>query len=78
MFLWSLIDNLAAKRTVEPDYLQVFELYGDVGKQQIIHSQEVPEYHAEYVFDNVLIPLNIKIYAIDDQRYSTMLLPEEC
>ena len=44
MFLWSLLDNLIAKRVVELDYLQVFELCGEGSKQKIIHSQEVPEY----------------------------------
>ena len=78
MFLWSLLDNLAAKRIVELDYLQVFELLPiDGGGQKIIHHQEVPEYKAVYQFDKVVSPLNIKLYVIDDECYCTMLLPEE-
>lgn len=48
MFLWSLLDDLIAKRAVELDYLQVFELAGEEGRQKIIHSQEMPDYHATY------------------------------
>ena len=77
LFLWSLIDNLAAKRVVDLDYLQVFELMPvNGGGQKIIHSQEVPNYQAVYQFDNVASPLNIKLYVIDD-GVATMLLPNE-
>jgi hypothetical protein len=77
-FLWSLVDNLAARHEVEINYLQVFELgQAENGSQQIIHKQEVPEYHAVYQFDKVENPLNVKLYAIDDGCYCTMLLPSE-
>ncbi|MDR3562196.1 MAG: DUF960 family protein [Negativicutes bacterium] len=75
-YLWHLIDRMQAE--VKPDYLQVFELQkGDRTGQKLVHSQEVPAYRAEYVFDNVARPLLIKVYVIDDGEYSTMLLPEE-
>lgn len=77
MFLWSLLENLNAKRVVELDYLQVFELSGEGGKQKVIHLQEVPEYQTVYQFDNVVSPFNIKLYVIDDGEYTTMLLPGE-
>ena len=77
MFLWSLIDNLVAKRRIEVDYLQVFDLSGADGKQTIIHSQEVPEYQMVYRFDNVVNPLNGELYVIDDGGYCTMLLCDE-
>ena len=77
MFLWSLLDSLIAKRVVELDYLQVFGLSGDEGKQKIVHSQEVPEYHAVYKFDNFVSPLNSKLYVIDNCTYVTMLLCNE-
>ena len=77
MFLWSLLDSLIAKRTVELDYLQVFELVGAGGQQTIIHRQEMPDYQAVYQFDNVLSTLNGKLYVIDDFTYATMVLCQE-
>ena len=77
MFLWSLLDSLIAKRTVEVDYLQVFELMGVEGQQTIIHRQEMPDYQAIYQFDKVENPLQHKIYVIDDIEYSTMMLADE-
>ena len=77
LFLWSLLDSLIAKRTVELDYLQVFELVGAGGQQTIIHRQEMPDYQAVYQFDNVVSPLNGKLYVIDDFTYATMLLCQE-
>jgi len=75
-YLWHLIDRL--KTETEPDYLQVFELKEADGQgQRVIHSQEVPAFRAEYVFDKVARPLRVKVYVIDDGEYSTMLLPEE-
>ena len=77
-FLWNLVDNLVARNEVEIDYLQVFELgQAENGSQQIIHKQEVPEYHAVYQFGKVENPLNIKVYVIDDGGICTMLLPSE-
>jgi len=78
MFLWSLLDGLIAKRVVEMDYRQVFELSGEEeGKQKIIYSQEMPEYQTTYQFDNVVSPLNRKLYIIDNSTYVTMLLCNE-
>ncbi len=77
MFLWSLLDDLIAKRVVELDYLQVFKLSGEEAKQKIIHSQEMPDYQAVYQFDNVVSPLNSKLYVIDNSTYVTMLLCNE-
>jgi len=77
MFLWSLLDSLIAKRTVEVDYIQVFELVGADGQQMIIHRQEMPDYQVVYQFDNVVNSLNSKLYVIDDSTYVTMLLYQE-
>ena len=77
MFLWSLLDDLIAKRAVELDYLQVFELSGDGDQQKIIHSQEMPDYQAIYQFGNVVSPINSKLYVIDNSTYVTMLLCQE-
>lgn len=70
--MWELITQLP----VEKDYLQVFSLSVDNGKQKIKHSQEVPEYTKEYVFD-IGLPITEKIFVIDDETHSTMLLASE-
>ena len=61
---------------VDKDYLQVFSLSSDNGRQRIIHSQEIPEYQKEYVL-NVGSPVTEKIFVIDDKTHSTMLLAKE-
>ena len=61
---------------VDKDYLQVFSLSSDNGRQRIIHSQEIPEYQKEYVL-NIGSPVTEKIFVIDDQTHSTMLLANE-
>lgn len=72
VLLWHCIDRL----TVPKDYLQVFELKREQGKQKILHKQEVPEYSKEYLFE-CECPLDAKIFIIDDGMYSTMLFAEE-
>lgn len=75
ILLWSLVDDLK----IEKDYLQVFKLsrVGDV--VNIEHTQEIPDYKAcikvnvkDLEFDG-----DEKVYLIDSQDYSTMLLAEE-
>ena len=61
---------------VDKDYLQVFSLSSDNGRQRIIHSQEIPEYQKEYVL-NVGSPVTEKIFVIDAKTHSTMLLANE-
>ena len=72
LFMWNLIDKLPEPK----DYLQVFRLSVCDNVQHIIHEQEQPEYHREYDFkiDN---PVTAKVYVIDDDDHSTMLLAEE-
>lgn len=77
MLLWTLLDDLIAKRATETDYLQVFELSGKDGKQTIVHRQEEPLYRAVYQFVKVENPLQFKIYVIDDIGCCTMLLCNE-
>ena len=71
-FIWNCIDCLSD----ECDYLQVFELKPFGGMQQITHSSEQPEYRKVFLFpsDN---PVTAKLYVIDSDTYSTMLLAEE-
>jgi len=80
LILWEMIDTLKTK--IETlDYLQVFELktkYEDNGqkKQSIRHFQEQPPYEKVIVLEYDA-PLDQKIYVIDDQTHSTMLLAQE-
>lgn len=71
-FMWECIDKLPEER----DYFQVFQLENLNGIQRITHSSEQPEYHMEYLIptDN---PITAKVYIIDSDEYSTMLLASE-
>ena len=73
IILWGLIDSM---EVVEKDYLQVFCLSAESGKQKIIHRQELPEYSKEYLFPSEN-PITAKIFVIDDETHTTMLLAEE-
>ena len=70
--MWELIYNLP----VEKDALQVFYLSAENGRQIIKHFQEEPEYTREYVFYTET-PVIEKVYVIDDETHSTMLLASE-
>lgn len=72
LFMWGCIDRLP----VERDYFQVFQLENFNGIQKITHFSEQPEYRKEYLIqtDN---PITAKVYIIDSDTYSTMLLAEE-
>ena len=71
--LWLMVDDLK-----EQDYLQIFDLQKTVDGVLICHSQEVPPYEnvvkvqceAEFGFKE-------RVYIIDDETHSTMLLAEE-
>lgn len=77
-WLWMMIDNLRADKNIEVDYLQIFRLSNEDGKQRIIHSQEEPEYCNEIRIAVICKPVeNAKIFVIDDGRHSTMMLAEE-
>lgn len=73
IIMWELINQMSVDTK---DYLQVFNLSCDNGRQKIKHSQEEPEYSKEYVFDTGM-PIAEKIFVIDDGTYSTMILAEE-
>ncbi|MDE7364780.1 MAG: DUF960 domain-containing protein [Ruminococcus sp.] len=72
IFMWSCIDGLPEER----DYFQVFKLKYLDGIQRITHFSEQPEYRMEYLIptDNTI---TAKVYVIDSEEYSTMLLAEE-
>lgn len=73
LFMWHLIDAMPPPK----DYLQVFKLAKENGKQKITHIQENPEYKREYLLNSDAPFFVGKIYVIDDEQYSTMLLAEE-
>lgn len=72
LFMWSCIDRLPEER----DYFQVFRLENLGGIQKITHFSEQPEYHREYLVPTEN-PITAKIYIIDSDDYSTMLLASE-
>ncbi|WP_455267933.1 DUF960 family protein [Ruminococcus sp.] len=77
IFMWSAIDTMQDKRK---DYLQVFKLYVenvDGRSVQIVeHTQERPNYNEKFKL-NAADPICEKVYVIDDESHSTMLLAEE-
>ena len=54
----------------------MFKLDVRNGKQHIHHFSEQPEYSQDYMID-LANPVNQKVYVIDDNDHSTMLLAEE-
>ncbi len=71
VFMWESISVIP-----EPDYLQIFKLEPFGMMQRITHEQEQPPFRREYLIpsDN---PITQKVYIIDSNTYSTMLLAEE-
>lgn len=72
LFMWGCIDRLPE----ECDYFQVFKLENMGGIQKITHFSEQTEYHREYLIPTDK-PITSKVYIIDSDTYSTMLLAEE-
>jgi len=72
LFMWTCIDSLPSER----DYFQVFRLENLNGSQKITHFSEQPEYHKEYMIPTDK-PITEKVYVIDSDEYSTILLAEE-
>jgi hypothetical protein len=71
--MWQLIDQ---RRAQTLDYLQVFDLTEEDGKQIIEHSQEQQPHNQRVIFFTDE-PVTAHIYVIDDGNNSTMLLAEE-
>ncbi|HCZ23427.1 MAG TPA: hypothetical protein DHV05_01005, partial [Acholeplasmataceae bacterium] len=62
------------------DYLQVFEFHVKENHIEVEHRQEDPEYkkiHKIKKMESFLCLDKIKIFVIDDNDHSTMLLSEE-
>ena len=72
IFMWECVDRMPEPK----DYFQVFKLGNLNGIQRITHEQEQPPFRREYLIstDN---PITAKVYIIDSDTYSTMLLAEE-
>lgn len=79
LFMWSCIDTLKWKEK-EIDNLQVFELSiwkrNEVLFQNIEHRQEVPKYKKIYKIPSKEV-INEKIFVIDDESHTIMMLAEE-
>lgn len=73
MFIWQCIDEMPEPK----DYLQVFKLSEKNGKTNIVHIQEEPEYTREYLLSADTLAFCGKIFVIDDETHSTMLLASE-
>lgn len=71
-FIWNCIERLPENC----DYLQVFQLDPFGGMQQIRHTSEQPEHQMLYMLPTDE-PVCAKVYVIDSDDYSTMLLAEE-
>ena len=75
ILMWNMIDSMEVS---QKDYLQVFELSEEDGKQKIVHKQEQPEYKRTYSLEMADASfLYAKVFVIDDETHSTMLLASE-
>ena len=72
-FMWQCIYEMPPPK----DYLQVFKCSVYDGKQKIVHIQEEPEYKREYLINSDAPFFVGKIFVIDDETHSTMILAEE-
>jgi len=72
LFMWECINRMPE----ECDYFQVFRLENIDGIQKITHFSEQPEYCREYMIQTDK-PITAKVYIIDSDEYSTMLLVSE-
>jgi len=73
MYIWALIDTME----IQKDYLQVFRLYEEKGRQIIEHTQEQPEYKRVFTVKSKIKPITAKVFVIDDETHTTMLLASE-
>ena len=71
--MWHIVLTMEVEKK---DYLQVFTLTRTPTGQHIVHEQEQPPYHYEL---DIECPdaVNAKVFVIDSQVYSTMLLADE-
>ncbi len=72
LFMWECVNRMPEPK----DYFQVFRLESLDDFQKITHFSEQPEYRREYLIPTNK-PITTKVYIIDSDTYSTMLLAEE-
>lgn len=72
LFMWECVDRMPEPK----DYFQIFELSNSGGMQKIVHFSEQPEYRMNYFIPSANA-ITAKIYVIDSDEYSTMLLASE-
>lgn len=73
--MWNMIEEIPDEKR---DYLQVFNLTWNNGTLTIKHTQEIPEYENTISYPNMDRKNGEeKIFVIDDETHSTMLLAEE-
>ena len=72
LFMWECIDSMPEPK----DYFQVFRFKAVNNLQCITHITEAPEYQKKYKLKSS-DPITTKVYVIDDETHSTMLLAEE-
>lgn len=80
ILMWNLIDKINNDKSINVDYLQVFNISKKDNKILIQHSQEVPEYKKLYEIRNVKdieVEDKLKLFVIDEVDHSTMLLAQE-
>jgi hypothetical protein len=74
LLLWSLIDDRVIKGE-EVDYLQVFELSVERGKQSIIHRQEQPPHKQQWFVElHHTKPIMSTIWCMDNSNEGQMML----
>ncbi|WP_433744949.1 DUF960 family protein [Falsibacillus pallidus] len=75
--LWHLIDE-RNEQGEELDYLQVFELGVEKGKQLILHRQEQPPYRKKWLTElKHTSPIISTIWCIDEGQSEIMLYPSD-
>lgn len=73
--MWHMIDTM---QTETKDYIQVFHLSQQAQNQKILHKQEIPPFSQELLVDSKDFSIvTQKVYVIDDETHTTMLLSEE-
>ena len=73
ILLWN---QVAMMQVSQKDYLQIFRLTKTERGQHIIHEQEQSLYKKEFIVP-CTDAVDAKVYVIDNDAYSTMLLAEE-
>ena len=69
IIMWYLLDRMKA----EKDYLQIFKLSVQDGKQKILHTQEQLQWSEEILYTTDA-PITEKVYIIKENDYEIMLL----